>query len=135
MFNGYNFTDQELNISVHDMGFSVRTLHTLLWNNIKTLGDLLKSIKDTNLKGLHRMGKLTIEEIMNKIETLESKEFRDEIQLKKKLEQETTEIDNKIKEYLDAIEKLNYEKVFYAKRIEQLTHNINGGNKNQNQPR
>ena len=118
------FTTEDKQIPVEKLGFSNATVNALRGNNINTLGDLLDIVLHDNLMQFRNIGKVKYNEIMLKIHRLESKNFRDEIQLKEALIQKYKDLNKQINEYHKAIRKLTHEKDLYEERIYQLTKNI-----------
>lgn len=112
----YNFSDQELSMSVQDIGLSTRATHALLWQNIKTLNDLIRAVETTDLKKFHYIGKTTVNEIMNKLEEMRTPKWRDANARNREFAQKTKEIKEEIAKHYAEIEKLNN----YLRRIEEI---------------
>ena len=118
------FTIKEKQMPIEKLGLSNATNNTLHQNDIDTLGDLLDIVLHDNLMNFRNLGKVKYNEIMIKLQRLESKSFRDEIQLKDALTQKYKDLEKQIKEYHEAIRKLTQEKNIYEEQIYQLTKKI-----------
>jgi len=118
------FTDKDKQLPVEKLGFCTATINTLRSNEIYTLGELLEYALHRDLMSMRNLGRVKYEEIMSKLLRLQSKNFRDEIELKEVLIQKHKELDKKIVEYQKAIRKLNKEKDVYEQQIYQLTQSI-----------
>lgn len=103
----YNFSDQELIMSVQDIGLSTRATHALLWQNIKTLNDLIRAVETTDLKKFHYIGKTTVNEIMKKLEEMQTRTWRENHAKLREFENKTAEIKAEIAKHYEEIAKLN----------------------------
>lgn len=103
----YNFTDEELKMSIKNMGLSTRAKHSLLTYNINTLRDLIKTIETTGLTGIRNMGKTSIAEVMKKLEEMQTRTWREKYARLREFEQKTAEIKAEIAKHYEKIEELN----------------------------
>lgn len=106
------FTDKDKQLPVEKLGFCVATINILRSNEIDTLGKLLEYALHRDLMGLHNLGRVEYNEIMSKLLRMQSENFRDEIELKKVLTQKHKELNEKIKVYQSAINKLKLKKTY-----------------------
>jgi len=103
----YNFTNEELKISIKDMGLSARAKHSLLTYNINTLRDLIKAIESTGLTGVRNMGKTSIAEVMKKLEEMQTSTWREKHARLREFENKIAEINAEIAKHYAEIDKLN----------------------------
>ena len=103
----YNFTAEELKTSVKNIGLSTRAKHSLLSHNITTLGDLVKAIESTGLKGIRNMGSTSITEVMTKLEEMQTPMWRDKRARLREFENKTAEIKAEIAKHYAKIDELN----------------------------
>jgi len=127
MLNLYNFSDTELKIPISDIGLSTRATNCLAANGIETLSDLVDAIENDQLKLLRNMGKITIQEISNKIAQMQTKEYRDNAAALQDAEKKFADINKQIAEYNAIITKLNQQKKFCELQISALKNQKHKG--------
>lgn len=103
----YDFTDDELKISIKNIGLSTRAKHSLLTYNINTLRDLIKAIESTGLNNIRNMGKTSIAEVMKKLEEMQTRTWRENHAKLREFENKTAEIKAEIAKHYEEIAKLN----------------------------
>jgi len=120
MTNQHNFTDIELQTSIRDMVFSTRTRHALLGNGINTLKELLDVMDCNRLGDLHLIGSQCIKEINSKVAEMQTTKYRDFKENMTAAEQRKKDIDKQIKQYKNAIMKLENEQKYNDQVIIKL---------------
>ena len=120
MSDQHNFTDQERQMSVRDMGLSRKTMLSLLRNDIETLQDLLDVIDVNGLKDLYTMGSVRIKEVNNKIAEMQTAKYHDFKAQLAITEQRKKDINKQIAKYKAAILKLENE----AKYNDEIINNL-----------
>lgn len=121
----YNFTNQELEMSVSDMGLSTRATNALKGAGIETLADLLYALIDCDTKTLYirNLGKTGWGEIHNKLAEMQTQKYHDLKSAEAAINNRKTEIKQKINQYREIINQLNAEQTFYDKQIDVLRQN------------
>lgn len=121
----YNFTNQELEMSVSDMGLSTRATNALKGAGIETLADLLYALIDCDTKTLYirNLGKTGWGEIHNKLAEMQTPKYRNLKSAEAAINNRKTEIKQKINQYREIINQLNAEQTFYDKQIDVLRQN------------
>jgi len=120
MSDQHNFTDQERQMSVRDMGLSRKTMLSLLRNDIETLQDLLDVIDVNGLKDLYTMGSVRIKEVNNKIAEMQTAKYHDFKAQLAVTERRKKDINKQIAKYKAAILKLENE----AKYNDEIINNL-----------
>ena len=120
MANNYNFTDTELQTPVQNMGLSVRATNALRGAWIETLADLIGIVESGELLNLRNIGKLGVQEIMNKLAEMQTQKYRDHTAAIRELEQKSADVQHKIDEHNAIIQQLNKQQTFYQTQIKTL---------------
>lgn len=121
----YNFTNQELEMSVADMGLSTRATNALKGAGIETLADLLYALIDCDTKTLYirNLGKTGWGEIHNKLAEMQTQKYRDLKSAEAAINNRKTEIKSKIEQYNKLIQELTAEQGFYDNQMDTLRQN------------
>lgn len=118
--DNYDFSEAELDTHVKHLNLSNRATNALLRYDITTLRDLLKAIEDIGLSRYYGMGKKSIEEIMEKLNKMQVKQYRDANAKLEDLEQKDKLAEKKIEKYTEIIENLNKARIKYQAQIKTL---------------
>ena len=117
MQNIYDFTEKELDTPIKQMGLSSRATSRLVLYDIPTLRDLLDAIENIGLSKFYGLGKKTENEIMQKINEMQTSKYRDINARLEAIEQKDKAAEKEIDRCNAVIEKLTQKRQMYQSQI------------------
>lgn len=118
----YNFSPEELNKPISEIGVVFRAQNVLDRLEINTLGELVELVENHNLNKIYGMGRIRINDILDKLAEMQSPEYHAKQEQCRLMQLHIDEINNQIKGHDEAIAALDAEAEFYRAQIAMLNN-------------
>ena len=116
----YNFSPEELSKPISELGVIFRAQNVLDRLEINTLGELVELVETNKLNKIYGMGRIRINDILDKLAEIQSPEYHEKQEQRKLLQLHIDEINEQIKGHDEAIAVLDAEADFYRTQIAML---------------